>query len=313
MQKILILGGCGYVGSSLVNLLLKYNYKVSVIDNQWFGKNISNHKNLNIIKKDIRDLNIKDFKNYKTVIHLANIANDPSVDLNPTLSWEVNALALKNILEYSIQSGVEKFIYASSGSVYGFSKRKKVTEDHELIPISYYNKTKMIAERILLSYRNEIKTFIVRPGTICGVSNRTRLDLVVNMFCYFSEKNKIININGGSQIRPNIHLEDMINAYKFLLEKNIDPGIYNLGNENLSITKIAKLVQKYTKCDITFSESNDNRSYRLDSSKIISKGFQFKKNVEDAIQEVIEALNSKKIIVRENLFTVSWMKKNNFT
>lgn len=314
MKKILILGGCGYVGSPLVERLLNKGHKVDVIDNQWFGVNLDKSRNLKIIKKDIRNITKKDFrgKAYDCLIHLANIANDPSVDLNPLLSWEVNVLAFKNIIELSIDNKIKKFIYASSGSVYGISKSKKVNENHDLIPISYYNKTKMIAERVLLSYQKKIKIYIARPGTICGISRRTRLDVVVNMFCYQAYKNKKIKIFGGSQIRPNIHIDDMINAYEFFLNKKIEPGVYNLGNENLSIHNIAKLVSKYSGCKIYKTKSNDNRSYRLDSSKIVSKGFKFTKSVDNAISEVLNSLKNKQILIKDEMFTVSWMSKNNY-
>ena len=157
-KEILILGGCGYVGTPLVEDLLNKGHIITVVDNQWFGNYLpKNNKNLKIIKEDIRDMNEKIFMNKDILIHLANICNDPSVDLNPVLSWEVNVLSTKRICDLSIKYGLKKILFASSGSVYGISDKEKVTEDLELKPISVYNKTKMIAERVLLSYSNLIK------------------------------------------------------------------------------------------------------------------------------------------------------------
>ena len=180
-MKIIVTGGCGYVGSVLVNKLIQKHY-VKVIDNQWFGNFLPKNKNLEIEKLDIRDISDKlDLKGYDSIIHLANIANDPSVDLDPTLSWEVNVLSAKKLIEVCIKNKIKKFIYASSGSVYGIKNEKNVTEDLDLVPISTYNKTKMICERVFLSYKNDIDVLIARPATVCGYSPRMRFDVSVNL------------------------------------------------------------------------------------------------------------------------------------
>ena len=218
-DEILVTGGCGYVGSLLVKKLIK-DYSVTVIDTQWFGNFLDDNKYLNIIKGDIRhDLDSIDFSKFKFVIHLANIANDPGVELDQVLSWEVNVLASKLLIEKSISGGVEKFIYASSGSVYGIKEEEEVTEDLDLVPLSVYNKTKMISERIL-SYKNDIDIFIVRPATVCGWSPRMRLDVSVNMLTYQALKNKKITVLGGNQIRPNININDMVDIYIYVEKSN---------------------------------------------------------------------------------------------
>lgn len=189
-MKIIVTGGCGYVGSILVKKLIK-NHFVRVIDNQWFGNYLPENKNLEIVKADIRDISKdENFKGYDAIIHLANIANDPSVDLDPSLSWEVNVLAAKKLIEISIKNNLKKFIYASSGSVYGIKDELNVTEDLDLFPISTYNKTKMICERLLLSYKDKIELFIVRPATVCGFSPRMRFDVSVNMLTLQALKKK---------------------------------------------------------------------------------------------------------------------------
>ena len=157
-MKIFITGGCGYIGSVLTQKLLDNGYEVTVLDIQWFGNYLKKHKKLKIIKDDIRNIRNYSLKNYNTVIHLANIANDPGVELNQTLSWEVNVLATHMLIEKAVQDKVKHFIFSSSGSVYGIKKEKKVTEDLELIPISAYNKTKMIAEKIVENNNKYIKT-----------------------------------------------------------------------------------------------------------------------------------------------------------
>ena len=214
-MKILVTGGCGYTGTVLVKSLLKDNHKVIVIDTQWFGNYLKRNKNLKIIKGDIRNLKDYYFKRVDSVIHLANIANDPGVELNPNLSWEVNVLAIRKLAELSIKNKVKQIIFASSGSVYGLKKEKKVTEDLDLVPISTYNKTKMIAERVLMSYQDKIKIHCIRPATVCGLSPRMRLDVTVNNLTFQACKNKIITVFGGKQIRPNIHIKDLIRVYKF--------------------------------------------------------------------------------------------------
>ena len=190
----------------------------------------------------MRDLSGLDLNKVKSIIHLANIANDPAVEMNPTLSWEVNVLATQQLLEKSIRSNtVEHFIYASSGSVYGIKNEEKVTEDLELVPISIYNKTKMVAERVVLSYSNYFPVHCIRPATVCGMSSRMRLDVSVNMLAFQALENKKITVFGGEQTRPNIHIKDMVEVYKhFLKFPQLESGCYNAGFENISILEIAK-------------------------------------------------------------------------
>jgi nucleoside-diphosphate-sugar epimerase len=309
-MKILVTGGCGYTGTILVNDLLNENHKVIVIDTQWFGNYLKKNKNLKIIKEDIRNLKDYHFKKVDSVIHLANIANDPGVELNPNLSWEVNVLATKKLAELSIKNKVKQIIFASSGSVYGLKKEKKVTEDLDLIPISTYNKTKMIAERVLMSYQDKIKIHCIRPATVCGLSPRMRLDVTVNNFTFQACKNKKITVFGGKQIRPNIHIKDLVRIYKFFLyNKKLKNGFYNAGFENLSILKIAKKIQKIIPSKIIVTKNNDMRSYRQNSDKLLSLGFKEKYNIEDAIKEILNAYKGKKLKDNRSFYTVNWMKQ----
>jgi len=309
-MNILITGGCGYIGSRLVNDFLNQGYNVTVIDTLWFGNFLIPSKNLKIIECDIRNIKINFFKNIKTVIHLANIANDPAVALNEKLSWDVNVYASKLICDFSIKSGVKQIIYASSGSVYGIKKEKKVTEDLDLVPISIYNKTKMIAERVFLSYQKNIKIHCIRPATVCGISPRMRLDVSVNLLTFQALKNKKIKVFGGSQIRPNINIKDMTRViFHFIKNNNLTSGVYNAGFENISILKLAKKIQKRIPSNIEITKTNDNRSYRLDSSKLINTGFKKLYSVDDAIEDLINLYNNGKLKNFLSNYNVKWMNK----
>jgi len=308
MKKLFITGGCGYVGSLMIQKFLD-KYTIQNVDTQWFGNKLRNNDNLINIKEDTRNLSGEFIeKNTHAVIHLANIANDPSVELDQTLSWEVNVLAAKNLIEKSINAGVKKFIYASSGSVYGVKSEMKVTEDLELVPISAYNKTKMICERLLLSYKDKIDVYIVRPATVCGLSPRMRFDVSVNLLTLQALKNKKITIMGGSQTRPNIHINDMIGVYEHILTNDIEQGIYNAGFENISILDLGKKIQNKIDCEINIIESNDPRSYRQCSDKLIDTGFEQKFNVNNAIDEISDAFYNKNLTDDDSCYTVKWMK-----
>jgi nucleoside-diphosphate-sugar epimerase len=310
-MKILVTGGCGYKGHILIPKLLKMNHIVEVIDTQWFGNFLLTHENLKVYKKDIRDLEDFSFQNMDCIIHLASIANDPSGDLNPKLTWEVNALATMQLADKAARAGVKRFIYASSSSVYGIKEEEHVTEDLDLNPITEYNKTKMVAERVLLSYRNQMVVQIIRPATVCGFSPRMRLDVSVNILTKHAFKNKLITVYGGSQVRPNVHIEDLIDVYIHFLENPQFHGIYNVGFENISILDIANKVCKYLPAKIEITESNDPRSYRVNSDKLLATGYKPKKTVEDAIKEMILKFESGEIQDSPQSNTVEWMKNQN--
>lgn len=309
-KKILITGGCGYVGSLLVDTLKKKNYSITVIDTQWFGKNLPLDKNIKIIKEDIRNLDRINLRGFHTIIHLANISNDPSAQIDPSISWEINVLASYQLLIKAKKSGVKKFIYASSGSVYGIKKEKKVTENLSLVPITTYNKTKLIFEKLLMSMSNRnFKTYSLRPGTICGHSPRIRFDLSVNLLTLSALKNKVIKVFGGSQFRPHIHIKDMIRVYEHFLTKNIPSGIFNTSNECFTINKLAKYIRRRTKSKLIYYKSNDVRSYRLNSDKLIKTGFSYKYKVEDAINDLTYLYSKNKLKDNLNNYNLKKMQK----
>ena len=309
-KTILVTGGCGYKGSVLVGKLLNSGYRVVVIDTQWFGNSIQAHQELTVIKQDVRDLKIDQLAGIDSIIHLASVANDPCGDLDPKLTWEISALATMQLADMAARSGIKQFIYASSGSVYGIKDEPEVTEDLELTPISEYNKTKMVAERVLLSYKDQMNVVMIRPATVCGLSPRMRLDVSVNMLTVQALKNGVITVFGGNQARPNIHIDDITDLYISILQHpDRYEGVYNAGFENLTILEIADMIAQKVNAEIKVTASNDPRSYRINSDRLLATGFKPKKNVEDAINEIISAWKSGTLKDIPNHYNLKWMQE----
>jgi len=308
-MEVLVTGGCGYKGSVLVPKLLAKGHRVTVVDAMWFGNFLSPQDNLTIIKADVRNVEQIPLQGIEVIIHLASVANDPCSDLDPKLTWEVSALATMQLADQAVRKGVKQFIYASSGSVYGIKDEDMVTEDLELKPISEYNKTKMVAERVLLSYQDKMIVQIVRPATVCGLSPRMRFDVSANMLTIQALENGVITVFGGKQTRPNIHMEDITDVYIHLLENGSKiTGIFNAGFENISILEIAERVTQYIPAEIKVTESNDPRSYRINSDKLLATGFSPKKTVQDAIQEIITAYQNGSLKNTDRNHNLKWMK-----
>ena len=311
-MKVLVTGACGYKGHRLVPKLLDRGHEVFALDIMWFGNYLKPHPNLTIVQADIRDIEKISLDGIDGIIHLSSIANDPCGDLDPKLTWEVSALATMQLADKAKRKGVKHFIYASSGSVYGVKDELQVTEDLELKPISEYNKTKMVGERVLLSYSNEMVVQIVRPATVCGLSPRMRLDVSVNMLTMQAlSKGKII-VFGGSQTRPNIHIDDITDVYLHLLDHPNLTGIFNAGFENISILEIAKIVTRHIPVEIVVTESNDPRSYRVNSDKLLATGFRPKKSVEDAVLEIIAEYRAGILKDEPRFHNLKWMEQTLF-
>lgn len=312
-MRVLVTGGCGYIGSVLVPNLAKEGHQVTVIDTQWFGNFLPRMENVSVLKMNFSDIGPEELEGVDCVIHLASVANDPSVELNPLFSWEVNVLNTTKLLSLCKKvEDVKTFLYASSGSVYGVKEDLRVTEDVDLVPISSYNKTKLVAERVCLSYSKDFDVYCIRPATVCGLSPRMRFDVVVNMFVMQAYKNMRITVLGGEQVRPNIHIDDMSRVYEhFLRTPGLPSGCYNAGFENISVLDIAKLVAEKFNVEIEIKSSNDPRSYRLDSSKLLQTGYQQTKTVENAIDQMSRALESGEMRDDDRWHTVKWMIQNN--
>ena len=331
-KKIIIFGGSGYVGSKLIFELLKKNIKVINYDRDIFGsKHLPhNHRNYNHYRGDIRDYSkisrIVNQEKPTIAIHLACISNDPSFLLNKKLSKEINYLSFKKLMKISTKTSIEKFIFASTCSVYGVSKKKHVTENHPLKPITLYNKYKAECEKIYLDTINgQLRGCIIRPSTVCGVSPKMRFDVSVNILTNFAYKKGYIKVFGGKQQRPNIHIDDMVRLYVNLCNEKFDKingEIFNAGFENLTINSIAlkvkKIVEKISnkKIEIIREPSDDVRSYHVNSDKI-KKVLKFfpRKNVSDAIKEL--SLNFKRGKLKDsfsniNYFNLKKLQKINF-
>ncbi len=311
MKNILVTGGCGYIGSVLVPKLLAENKRVTVVDIMWFGNALPYHNNLTVIEGDTRNIDESWFVGMDALVHLASVANDPCSDLNPKLSWEIGPLATMGLVTAAIRHHVKQFIYSSSGSVYGVNDAPQVTEDLTLTPLTEYNKTKMVTERVLLSYATDIIVQIVRPATICGYSPRMRLDVSVNMMAMQALTHGKMTVFGGEQVRPNIHIDDITDLYSFLLQHPDVQGIFNAGFENLSIREIAERVQQHTNAEIVITPSIDHRSYRLNSNKLLSTGFKPKKTVDNAIQEIIAGYQNGTIKNEPHYHNINMMKSLN--
>jgi len=303
VKKIFITGGAGYIGSKLVPKLLESGYEVTVLDLMIYGENVlDNHKKLKKIKGDIRNKNLleKIIPGHDAVLHLACISNDPSFELNPSLGKSINYDAFEPLVKVSVESKVNRFIYASSSSVYGIKKEKMVNETMSLEPLTDYSKFKADCEKILLKYQSDnFITTIIRPATVCGYAPRQRFDLVVNILTNLAYNKREIKVFGGKQLRPNIHISDMVNAYLMVLEapKNLISGeIFNVGYDNQSVDVIAQTVKKVVGSDVKIVnvQSNDDRSYHISSSKVETV-LNFKPNftVEDAVIDLTKAFEKK--------------------
>ena len=304
-EKIFITGGAGYVGSNLVPYLLSKGKKITVYDTMYFTDRFlpSGNPNLNVIKGDIRDsLQLYEAcKDHDVFVNLACISNDASFELDERLSTSINLEAFEPMVLSAKKAGIKRFIYASSSSVYGVSSAKNVKEDHPLVPLTLYNKYKAECEPLLLKHLDdEFKGVIFRPATVCGYAPRMRLDLSVNILTNFAVNKNFINVFGGSQLRPNLHVQDYAEVVNLFLEapiEKINGQIFNVGYENLSIYEIAKKVKnevehfnKLKNINIEITESNDNRSYHINSDKIFDiLGYKAKRGISDATIEMISS------------------------
>ena len=304
-MRILVAGGAGYVGSKLVPALLEKGHKVVVFDLYIYGKifsdELKNDSNLIEIKADIRDIEKveKAIKGCDAVIHLACISNDPSFELNPKLGKSINLDSFEPFVEVCKKNNVKRFIYASSSSVYGVKEEPNVTEEMSLTPLTDYSKFKAECEKILLEkyMDDDFICSVIRPATVCGYAPRQRFDVVVNLLTNLAYNTGKIKIMGGKQMRPNIHIDDMVRAYIHVLEmpkEKIQGEIFNAGYHNHTVLELAEItknvVGKKREVDFQIEESDDNRSYHVNSDKIAKKlGFIPKKNIKEAIEDLVEA------------------------
>jgi len=312
LPKVLIVGGAGFIGTVLASKLLEKNYHVTILDkliydNKIIQKNFKNKKNFNFIFGDVCDLNvqIKAIKEIDAVVYLSEIVGDPACSAKPEDALKTNYLSVLSFANLCSHLAIDKFIYTSSCSVYGLDKNNKLlNEKSNLNPVSHYARIKIMSEKALLtSANNNFTPTIIRLGTVFGPSKRMRFDLVVNTmskFAYFDNK---IDVHGGNQWRPNIHVEDVSDGIISIIKaknKNVGNQIFNLSNDklNLQIIQIAKKVKsvfKNAKLNV-IETSIDPRNYKVTSKKIKNKtGFVAKKSIENALKEINHMFKFKKI------------------
>lgn len=327
IHKVLITGGAGYVGNVLTPQLLGAGYEVVVYDIMFFGGNtLTKHPKLTVVEGDVRDTAklTANLKGVDAVLHLACIANDPSFDLDPGLGKSINFDCFEPMVKAAKAAGVKRFVYCSSSSVYGVSDKPNVTEEHPLVPLTDYNKFKGMCEPILFKYQSpDFVCVTIRPATVCGFSPRTRLDLSVNILTNLAVNKGKITVFGGEQMRPNLHVNDMVDAYQVLLEAPADKvagQIFNCGYQNLKIKDIALIVKRVVaeefpdrkEIEIETTPSNDLRSYHINSDKITRiLGFKPKRTVEDAVRDLCRAFKAGKLpnsLDDDRYFNVKRMK-----
>ena len=306
----MITGGAGYVGAVLVPKLLKAGHRVIVLDLFIYGEHVLNdyyeNPNLKIVKGDIRDQKLlkEIMPECDAVIHLACISNDPSFELNPELGRSINLEAFRPLVEISKQAGINRFIYASSSSVYGIKAEKNVCEEMALEPLTDYSRFKADCENILAEYQSdEFTTVTIRPATVCGYSPRLRLDLTVNILTNHAVNKGRITVFGGEQRRPNIHIEDITDLYVQLLTQSneeIAGKIWNAGCQNNKVKEIAEIVRNVVgnnSVEIVITPTDDNRSYHISSEKIRKElGFMPKHSIEDAVIDLKKSFDAGNIL-----------------
>ena len=305
LKTVLVTGGAGYVGSALVPALLDAGYRVKVLDLYMYGDDVlaavKGNAKLEEVKGDMRDVALlkRILPGCDAVIHLACISNDPSFELDPLLGKSINYDAFIDLVRISKDSGVKRFIYASSSSVYGIKSEPNVHEDLALEPLTDYSKYKAMCEDVLMKERTPgFTTLIVRPSTVCGYSPRLRLDVVVNILTNNAVNTRKIKVFGGEQMRPNLHIDDMVRLYVESLEwpaPKIDGRIYNVGYHNFTVRQIADKVRTVVGPDIEIvtTPTDDNRSYHVSSERIKRElGFAAVRSLEDAVKDLQNAFRS---------------------
>ena len=308
VRRVLVTGGAGYVGSSLIPKLLAADYDVTVLDLYIYGEQLfaeyRDRAGLREIKGDLRNPAdvARALEGCDAVIHLACISNDPSFDLNPTLGRSINYDCFRPLVKASKEAGVRRFIYASSSSVYGIKDTPEVTEDLPLLPLTDYSKFKAMCEDVLMEEREPgFTTVILRPATVCGYAPRLRLDLTVNILTNLAISKGRITVFGGEQLRPNIHVEDMTDLYLLLLEapaQAVDGKVWNAGYHNLKVREIAEMVRSKVGdgVEIVVTPTDDHRSYHVSSERIRHElGFTANRTVGDAIADLKSAFTAGKV------------------
>lgn len=295
-KSVLVCGGGGFVGTVLTPRLLERGYRVKVLDTFWFGDFLPEHESLTKIRGDMRnsDVVLDALEGIDAVIQLACLSNDPTSDLDADLTKAINYTACNNVIHLARQQHVKRFIYASSASVYGVREETDITEDMKLEPITLYSQYKAAVEETLFGVgAPDFTTVAVRNSTVSGYSPRMRLDLIISIFVMAALKKKLISIEGGTQLRPLIHMQDLVDFYCLLLEADhaaIHQQAFNVSTDNFTVRDVATMVQAQVPCDLTVTSFTDPRSYHVNTDKVLGRlGFKPSRPITAAIEEVAVA------------------------
>lgn len=304
LKQVLITGAGGYLGSLLTPLLLERGYHVTAFDAFYFGMHvldrIANHPNLRIIRGDIRYLDSSLLYNTKAVIHLASLSNDSSCELDQFTTVNINLDAAVHLAHLSKKLGVERFLFASSCSVYGFSGEELLNEGSRIHPISLYAQTKARAEEAILQRAdNSFHSIALRMATLYGLSNRMRFDLVLNAMTLDAVlKGQVSVFGGGRQWRPLLHVRDAANAFLLCLEapgEKMSGRAFNVMNQNIQMIDLASIISQRVSNAIVHVEqdTNERRNYRVSDQLFRHEmGFSPLFSVESGVDEIAMAIRN---------------------
>lgn len=313
-KSIIVTGAGGYVGSVLVPMLLKKNFKVIAIDKFFFGKTLPKNRNLRLVRKDARNINSKYFRNIYAVIDLVALSNDPSGNKFSELTWQINYQSRLRTAKISKEMGVKKYILPSTCSVYG-NQKKIVSENSKTKPLSIYAKSNLNAEKDIIKLKS--KSFVVvvlRQATLFGYSPRMRFDLVVNGMTEGVYKNNFLPImRNGLQYRPLCHVRDSSRLMVKLINQNLtkyNGQIFNVGSKLCTekIINIAKIVLNNTNknAELKWYGNLDNRSYKVSFIKLKKLGFKPKYSINYGVKEMVKFLKNNKIKKNLKSITIKW-------
>lgn len=302
MAKVLVTGGAGYIGSTLVRLLLEKGYQVKVLDRFFFGRDSLKdiEDKIEIIEEDIRDVRGDVFKDIETVMDLAAISNDPAGELDPQKTLDINYLGRTRVAHLAKYCGVKRYILASSCSIYGFQENI-MTEESNVNPLTTYAEANYLAEKAVLPLSDEnFCVTALRQATVFGFSYRMRFDLVVNgMTGAYYNFGKLKMLRDGTQWRPNIHVKDTARAFIVVMEadmEKVNGEIFNVGSDdlNLQIYELGKRICKGIDKPFEYEwyGDPDKRSYKVCFEKIERVlGYETKYTIEDAAKELWDKLD----------------------
>jgi nucleoside-diphosphate-sugar epimerase len=321
MGKVVVTGAGGYIGTQLVRDLVLGGNEVLAVDRFFFGQEplmeFKNNKNVKILKKDIRDLDEVDLKNYDAVCDLACLSNDPAGEIDPNLTFQINRDGRIHVARMAKKAGIKKYILSSSCSVYGQGEEAQLSENSATNPISVYAKSTLEAEQENLSLNdNNFSVTALRNATVFGLSTRMRFDLVVNLMTLTAfQKNRIIVMGGGLQWRPLVHVSDVSKAFIAVINaetKKVAGEVFNIGFDNFQIKNLAYLVREQLPMPIDIDlapDDADKRDYNVLFEKASKQiGFKATTNVSEGITEIYKALKTGVVDTGQKTITVQWYR-----